>query len=280
MASVTALRELLEPTSLPPELVDEVLADTNTLWLLGAPDELVAGELVLCHPPLGRDEVRAVVNATDHPRQWRVTVVTQDRPGLLAASSAALARAGLSIVDAAVAVLPRSRLALQRLTFVANGGRDPAAAAWTELGRALRENLKSRATGAVAFEPRRPVTVEAQPQELGRSVVTVEAPDGMGLLHATAAWLAAAGCNVEACRAGVEHGRAREVFIVNGPLDTAALATALGGPDDGTVVTKVVTTPLHVSGTLVGSALRTALAALTSAANFAAARCPARRGHQ
>jgi len=64
VASVATLRELLEPTTLPADLVGEMLSDTNTLWLLGAPDELVAGELVLCHPPLGAGEVRAVVNQT------------------------------------------------------------------------------------------------------------------------------------------------------------------------------------------------------------------------
>jgi hypothetical protein len=88
--------------------------------------------------------------------------------------------------------------------------------------------------------------VEAQPQGLGRSVVTVQAPDGVGLLHAAAAWFEANGCNVEACRAGSAGSQARGVFIVVGPVDTAALARALGGPGGGSVVTRVATTPLHL----------------------------------
>lgn len=277
MASVTALRELLEPTSLPSELVDEVLSDTNTLWLLGAPDELVAGELVLCHPPLGPDEVRAVVNRTDHPRLWRVTVVTRDRSGLLAATSGSLAEAGLSIVDAAVTVLPRSRLALQRLTVAATGRTELSDGEWGELGRALRHNLSGGHAPMAPFVPRGPVVVEAQPQELGRSVVTVDAPDGMGLLHATAAWLAAAGCNVEACRARSENERARAVFIVTGQLDTGTLAAALGGSHTGAIVTRVVTTPLHVAAGVVGSTVRGAQGALVASVNFALARCQGRR---
>jgi hypothetical protein len=258
VASVTALRELLEPTSLPSELVDEVLSETNTLWLLGAPDELVASELVLCHPPLAAAEVRAVVNQTEHTHLWRVTVVTHDRAGLLAQTSGTLSAAGLLIVDAAVTVLPRSRLALQRLTIsAARAEAEPVD--WNRLGRDLRHHMPDGEPLPSAFTPRGPVVVEAQPQDLGRSVVTIEAPDGLGLLHAAAAWFEASGCNVEACRAGTEGNRARDVFIVVGSVDTAALAAALGGPGAGSIVTRVATTPLHVAIGLAGAGCRTVI---------------------
>ena len=113
---------------------------------------------------------------------------------------------------------------------------------------------------AGAFTPRDPVVVEAQPQELGRTVVTIEAPDGVGLLHAAAAWFAGAGCNVEACRAGTEAGRARDVFIVTGQVDTAGLASALSSPQAGSIVTRVATTPLHVAIDVAGVLLRTGCA--------------------
>jgi predicted amino acid-binding ACT domain protein len=256
---VNTLRELLEPTSLPDELVDEVLSETTTLWLLGATDELVASELVLCHPPLGSGEVRAVVTEADEPGLWRVTVVTHDRPGLLAATGGTLSAAGLSIVDAAGAVLPRSRLAMQRLT-VSSPERHLAEAAWSRLGRDLRATLAGGEVPPSRFGPRGPVVVEAQPQELGRSVVTVEAPDGLGLLHAAAAWFEANGCNVEACRVGTEGARARGVFIVLGSVDTAALARLLGGPGADSVVTRVATTPFH----LVAAGLATAGGGVTA----------------
>jgi hypothetical protein len=257
VASVSALRELLEPTSLPEDLVEEVLSDTNTLWLLGAPDELVAGEMVLCHPPLGPGEVRAVVNQTGQPGLWRVTVVTRDRTGLLAGTSAVLASHGLTIVDAAVTVLPTSRLALQRLTVAATG-RVTGDLDWSDLGRHLRDGLSDGVPPPTLFQPRRPVVVEAHPQDLGRSVVTIEAPDGVGLLHAAAAWFETAGCNVEAGRLGIDKGRARSVFIVAGPVDTEGLAAALGGTERRSMVTQVATTPLHVTLGLISGILRVA----------------------
>jgi predicted amino acid-binding ACT domain protein len=251
VASLTALRELLEPTSLPAELIDEVLSDTNILWLLGTSDELVASELVLCHPPLAPGEVRAVVNETEVRRLWRVTVVTGDRPGLLAGVSATLSGAGLSIVDTAATVLPRSRIAMLRLTVSASRGTTPDLD-WERLGRELSDNLAGGQLPPSPFVPRSPVVVEAQPQELGRTIVTVEAPDGVGLLHAAASWFGTNGCNVEACRAGTEGDRARDVFIVTGPVDTAALAAALGGPASGSIVTRVATTPFHLAAGLLG----------------------------
>lgn len=266
VASVTALRELLEPTSLPEDLVEEVLSDTNTLWLLGAPDELVAGEMVLCHPPLGPGEVRAVVNQTGQESRWRVTVVTRDRPGLLAGTSAILGRHGLTIVDAAVTVLPSSHLALQRLSVADSRGADRDLD-WNELGRHLRDDLSDGVPAHPAFAPRRPVMVEAHPQDLGRAVVSIEAPDGVGLLHTAAAWFEAAGCNVEAGRAQVEKGRARCVFIVAGPVDTEGLAAALGGTARHSTVTLVATTPLHLLAGVAGGAWRlagTTLGRLTS----------------
>jgi predicted amino acid-binding ACT domain protein len=277
VASVSALRELLEPTSLPEDMIEEVLSDTNTLWLLGAPDELVAGELVLCHPPLGPGEVRAVVNQTEDHRLWRVTVVTRDRPGLLAGTSATLSAAHLSIVDAAVTVLPRSRLAMQRLTVSTRPG-EMSEVDWSQLGRDLRDNLAGGELPASPFVPKGAVVIEAQPQDLGRTVVTVEAPDGVGLLHAAAAWFEANGCNVEACRAGTEGDRARSVFIITGPVDTAALASELSGPDAGSIVTRVATTPLHVTIGVISGLVRATKGAVRTAGKLASLPCRRRNG--
>ena len=58
MASVTALRELMEPTSLASAPIDEVRSDTNHLWLSGDPYEPVAGEPYWSNRPArptGRD---------------------------------------------------------------------------------------------------------------------------------------------------------------------------------------------------------------------------------
>lgn len=256
MASLSAIRGLLEQTTIPEELAVEILADTNTLWLLGVPEEQVASELVLLHPPLGPGEVRAVVNETRLPNQWRVTVVTRDRPGLLAGTSGTLAAVGLSIIDVAVTVLSRGHLALQRLTVATPRSNSLSATQWSQLGRDLRLNLSSGHIPDVGFEPNGPVTVEAQPQDLGRCVVSIEAPDRPGLLHTTARWFEEHGCNVDACRAGAERTRARGVFVVTGTVDTSALASALGGVGRGSVVTHVVTTPIHLGLDVLAAGLR------------------------
>jgi hypothetical protein len=272
-----ALRELLQPTSLPPELVEEVLSDTNTLWRLGVSDELVAAELVLCHPPLRPEELRAVVNQAEEPNVWRATVVARDRPGLLATSSAVLAGAGLSIIAASVTVLTQSGLALQRLTVAAGERVATDEIDWDGLAAALRAGISGGELPQVAFTPHQPVVVEVQPQDLGRSVVTVEAPDSFGLFHVAAAWFEAAGCHVDACRAGTENGRAHDAFIVTGPVDPAALAAVLGGQPAGSTVTMVVTTPMRLAGHAVGRLGRAAHGFLATAVAMAWTR---RRGQQ
>ncbi len=64
----------------------------------------------------------------------------------------------------------------------------------------------------------------------GRVLVTVHAPDRVGLLAAIAAWFEDRGANVEACHASHdEDGRAHDVFVVAGAVDADELAAALGG---------------------------------------------------
>ena len=220
---------ILEGTSLPAALVEEILGEVGTPWMMGAPDEVVAGEAVLCHPPLGPDEVRAAAHPTDQAGVFRLTVAAHDRPGLLAGTAGALAGEGLSIIDAAVTVLPASRLALQRVAVTASPGRPLDDAQWVRLSQRLREVLGQRLAVPVAWVPEPPVEVETQPQQLGRVMVTVRAPDRVGLLHAAAAWFEAHGCNVEGCHASPGEGTVTDVFVVAGRVDAQALAAALGG---------------------------------------------------
>jgi predicted amino acid-binding ACT domain protein len=229
VASPEVLRDLLAHTSLPRGLIEEFLAETNALWTFGVPDEVVASEAILCHPPLAPDEVRAIVDPVAGMAGWRITLVTADRPGLLAGTAGTLALEGLSVLDAAVTVLPTSRLALQRLTAVPLPGGSRDDGDWDQLGRRLRASVGRSEPVRVPFEGRGPVTVDVQPQGDGRVVVTVDAPDVPGLLWAAADWFGTHGGNVEACRAGVEGARARDVFIVSGPVDGDELAARLGG---------------------------------------------------
>jgi predicted amino acid-binding ACT domain protein len=228
VATPSTLRRLLEATSLPPLLVEEFLAQTTALWLLGATDQVVAAEACLCHPPLGDGEVRAVVNPTDDAGCFRMTVVACDRSGLLAGTAGALAEKGLMIQDASAIVLPASKLALQRVTVSARGHQS-GGPEWEAVGQRLREVLGQDLPVTTGFVPEPPVIVETQPQELGRVMVTVEGPDRVGGLHAIASWFEARQCNVEACQASAADGRAKGIFVVVGQVDPAELAADLGG---------------------------------------------------
>ncbi len=247
MASAAVLRQLLEPTSLPANLVEEFLAETNALWLLGERDDVVAGEIVLCHPPLAPGEVRAVVKGTDQAGAWRITVVTADRPGLLASTAAVLANEGLGVTSAAVTVLESSRLALQRVTVA--GVPTAAAEDWERLGDRLRRGLTREGTVEVSWQPSDPVAVESHPQGSGRTMIQIEAPDTTGLLWAVAGHLNAQGANIEAARLGSEEGTAKDVFIVVGDVDPERLLAALSGEGDPvltpTTLGKVLTVPLR-----------------------------------
>lgn len=229
VASAGVLRELLAHTSLPAGLIEEFLAETNALWTFGVPDQVVASEAILCHPPLAPDEVRAIVDPLADGRGWRITVVTLDRPGLLAGTAGALALEQLSVVDAAVVVLPTSRLALQRVTAVPLPGATRDDEDWDQLGRRLRAGVGRAEPVRVPFHGQGSVVVDVQPQGDGRVVVTVDAPDVPGLLWAAADWFGSHGGNVEACRVGSEGDRASDVFIVAGPVDADELAARLGG---------------------------------------------------
>lgn len=249
VATAAVLRQLLEPTSLPAALVEEFLAETNALWLMGERDDVVAGEIVLCHPSLELGEVRAVVKGTNHPGAWRITVVTADRPGLLASTAAVLVHEGLAVTSAAVTVLETSRVALQRVTVAG-----PATATdedWKRLGDRLRRGLVRETAIDVSWRPTDPVVVESHPQGCGRTMVQIEAPDRTGLLWAIAGHLNAQGANIEAARLGSEDGMATDVFIVVGSVDSERLLAALRVEEAGPVASpsmlgKVLTAPLTI----------------------------------
>jgi predicted amino acid-binding ACT domain protein len=229
MATTAAVRRLLTPTSLPSDLVDELLAEVSAVWLMGEPAEVLASDLVLCHPPLGPAEVRAVAKPTADASAWRITVAAHDRVGLLAALAGALADQGLSITHVSATVLPGPGLSLQRVTAKHAGGQPMEQSDWDEVGARLQAVLGRDEPVLTSFSPTPPVTVECQPQDFGRVLVTVEAPDKVGLLWAIASWFAEHEANIETCRATSEDGVARDTFVVVGTFDSARLGVHIGG---------------------------------------------------
>ena len=100
---------------------------------------------------------------------------------------------------------------------------------WDAVGRRLQAVLGRREAVRPRFRPTPPVAVECQPQGLGRVMVTVHAPDRVGLMWAVAAWFESHDCNVEAYRATSADGMAADTFVVVGACDGADLASAIGG---------------------------------------------------
>ena len=117
MATVSEVRRLLRPTTLPAELADDLLDHAAALWLMSEDAVVLAADLALCHPLLAPQEVRAAAAPRVPGAGWRLTVVAHDRPGLLADTAAALGAAGLSITSASVATWSHRDLALHSLTI-------------------------------------------------------------------------------------------------------------------------------------------------------------------
>ena len=231
MATAAEVRELLGTTSMPPALADELVDGASATWLMGDPPAALATDLALCHPPLRPAEVRAQVMPTEAPDVWRLGLVTRDRPGLLAAVAGALAVEDVSILSVAATTWPQQGIALQRL-FVTN----PGALDWDSLGERLRSAVGRREQAVPPFVPTPPADVDVTSADGDRVLVTVTAPDRIGLLWAIAKWFEMNDCNVEVVRARVVDGRAEGTFIVAGTVDAAALSTALSDRPAGTLL--------------------------------------------
>ena len=229
MAGVAEVRNLLGSTSVPDHVIDSVLSETAALWMIGERAAVVAADLVLCHPPLGPTEVRAVVRPIAGQAAWRLTVVARDHRGLLADVAAVLAADGLTVTRARAMAWSAEGVAVISLT-VADPTGDEAGPDWDALGTRLRAVAGERAAPPpVPFQPRPPVRVEVTSQESGRVLVRVRAPDRVGLLWAIASWLAAEGCDIEAIQLTGAEGTADDVVLVRGVVDSKALAARLSG---------------------------------------------------
>jgi predicted amino acid-binding ACT domain protein len=227
MASVSEIAALLADTTMPAELVDGLLNDASTLWLMSAPAALLASDLALCYPFLQAREVRAVVFPLDGGGH-RLTVVAHDRRGLLADTCAVLAAEGLSIANASVATWAGYDIALHAV-IVPPGGADPL---WPDLGTRLRA-LTADTAPSVRFEPLGQATVTSSADAGDHRLLTVSAPDQVGLLWATCRWLADQDVNIQSARVGGEGGMAEANFLVAGDADFDELGRHLSPPDPG-----------------------------------------------
>lgn len=227
MTTSAEVRELLAGTSLPRDLVEALLAGASPLWLLGQAPDQVAADLALCHPALRPGEVRAIAHPCDGGAGHKVSVVSPDRPGLMAGTAGALAAHGLTILAAAASAWPEVGLAVQRV--VAAPAVPGASVGWDAVGDDLKASLAGTTRLAVRFTPCPPVAVSCTSQGADRAVVTVRAPDRLGLLWAISSWFEENGCNIEVANVDAEAGTAIDTFVVHGRLDADALAAHLAG---------------------------------------------------
>jgi UTP:GlnB (protein PII) uridylyltransferase len=259
MATTTEVRDLLRATTLPQTVVDGMLEDASPIWLMGERADVLAADLALCHPRPMPGEVRAVVRPTTAPATWRITIVSEDRPGLLAVSAGTLTAEGLSITRVAASAWLTGGLAVMSITASASSGADRTVDDWDRLGDRLRVAIAANETPAVEFEPMAPVRVRTMPQRGGRVLVTVRAPDHSGLLWAISHWLATQGCTIDALRAGTAGAMAEGRLLVRGDVDTRALVAYLSGRLPALSATDIALGLTGLGVRLVTGAVRTAV---------------------
>jgi len=229
VASLEEVRGILAATAVPVPLADDLLAGAPDLWLRGESPDVIAGDVALCHPPLGPEEVRVRISSAVVPGALRVSVLAHDRPGLLAATAGALAADGLSVVQAAAITWSSRRWALQRALVADLNVRSTRAVERNLLQARLRAAVTGTRRLPVHFSPAGPARVEVTDEERGRCLLRVAAPDRVGLLWAISAWLEAHGCNILVARAAPVGHLADDVFLVEGTVDGADLGAHLSG---------------------------------------------------
>jgi UTP:GlnB (protein PII) uridylyltransferase len=230
VATAAEISSLLADRDVPPAVVEELMDGLPGTLLLDEPAEVLAADLALCHPPLAPSEIRVQLRpaADDHAR--RLTVVAHDRPGLLAATAGALAERGLSVVSAGAVAWDHRAMALQGVTVVDPERRTWGSDDWALAADDVRDVAGGRRRPAVTFQPSGPVKVVASPVLDGHALVTVEAPDRVGLLWAIASWFEAGGYNVLAARLSDDgRGRAIDAFLVDRTPDVDRLLKRLTG---------------------------------------------------
>lgn len=228
MTTEADVRSILSTTSVPAEVMTELVDGLAGIWVLNEPAELLAADLTHCHPPPGGDEVRMAHRLLEDGT-WRLTLVGRDRPGLLAMTAGVLARSGLSVRTAGVTTWPRLSLALQGITVHDPAGRSWSEADWDVLRGQVEAAWKGEEQAGVRWRADGQVKVVSSRVATGENLVTVEAPDRVGLLWAIASWFYGQSINVEAASLSDREGVAVDTFLVAGeaPLDVDRLAAHL-----------------------------------------------------
>ncbi|MEZ5375070.1 MAG: alpha/beta fold hydrolase [Acidimicrobiales bacterium] len=236
-ATTAELQTLLDATTIPARTRSKLLDGLSQHWLLSAPADVLAGDLSLCHPRLGDDEVRVVVRPVDDGAAHRLTVLAADRRGLLADTAAVLAAEGLSVIDASVQTWADRRLAMHSLTVMIDDSHSSSDAIdltaggvdderWERVGSRLREP-SAAASDSSSFVAKGKAEVIVTGEADGATIVSITAPDRPGLLGAICRWFADHDVSVDAASVTTVDWSAHDVFVVSGDFDADELRRAL-----------------------------------------------------
>jgi UTP:GlnB (protein PII) uridylyltransferase len=206
------------------------------LW--GGSTDQRLDDLVLLLRPLEVGEVRVRVQVSvqepvnsDDANQWDVSLVAQDRVGLLSITSSLLAQNELSITQARVATWPDGT-ALQHLRVHSNS-RSSIEPAWASIGQNLRNAIDSAkpTPGPGVFSEAwiRDVQVLSKLPDGQRLLVIVDTDDCIGILAAVAYAFSALGANVVSAEIQTIEGAARDLFVVDAPPASVARIMAMNG---------------------------------------------------
>lgn len=254
MTTTAEIRSALARTTIPDEVAQSLVAQAPELWLMSEPSgELLASDLALCHPSLGPREVRARAVPIDWVGTWRLTIVARDRPGLLADTTGVLAALGIPVLAASALTLTARRLAMHSLLVAAP---QLAESSWHDLGRRLRTAANGR-TPRVRFQPSGVAEVTCTGRPRGLHLLTVSAPDQTGLLSTICRAVAEQSVSIEVAHAVERDGRAEDLFLVDGEVDVAELASRLSTSGRSRVAGMAlgVVSQIPVVGGLVGRTL-------------------------
>jgi pimeloyl-ACP methyl ester carboxylesterase/glycine cleavage system regulatory protein len=209
------VERLLRRSHLSKREVRNLIDSAAPLWLLSESSSTLASDLVLCRPKLRKDEVRALARHIESSTSVRLTIVAQDRRGLLADSAAVLTSNGLSISHASASTWQKQKLALH--SFIVEGGAEFDSGAWDTLGRRLRTMVATGKAPIPILQPLRPVSVTVRGSS-DRSIVKVVAPDQQGLLSTMCRYFQIHDVNIETLHARTRAGIAHGTFLVKGEI--------------------------------------------------------------
>ena len=218
--------DLLADSHIPKRFVTELIGEAPPLWVLSESASVLAADIALCYPAPVVHEVRAIARPIAGSEATRLTIVTTDRKGLLADSSAVLASNGLSITHASAATWTRQKIALH--SFVIDSGQNIDQSAWDEVGRNLEVMAATRSLPPVT--PPGPVRVTVHGGDKGQMLATVSIRDEIGALSRLCRVLSDHDINIESLHARSANGRTYDTFLLVGVHDQEALADLFSRP--------------------------------------------------